>query len=281
MISDDLMTDCEDDCDLCFSNYSCITCIYNYTFNNNEKTCLPDPSKTIPQISTTIPQIPTTISKISTTIPQIPTNIPQTPTTIPQIIQENPTTILVKEEIIPTTFPSKKEIIITTIPKVSEANDCILEEILEGNCNGKVSNDQIGKVYDLMKQKISADANELIETENVIFQISTLEVQKNSNNPNVSSIDLGECEDRLKEQEGLSESDELIVIKTDIKSEDLSSTYVQYEIYNPIYLTKISLEVCENISISVSVPVNLDESIKSNYYSLSRFGDLIINSKGG
>ena len=143
---------------------------------------------------------------------------------------------------------------------------------MEGNCNGKVSNDQIGKVYDLLKQKIAADANELIETENVIFQISTLEVQKNSNNPNVSSIDLGECEDRLKEQEGLSESDELIVIKTDIKSEDLSSTYVQYEIYNPIYLTKISLEVCEDISISVSVPVNLDESIKSNYYSLSQSG---------
>ena len=89
MISDDLMTDCEDDCDLCFSNYSCITCIYNYTFNNNEKTCLPDPSKTIPQISTTIPQIPTTISKISTTIPQIPTTISKISTTIPQI----PTTI--------------------------------------------------------------------------------------------------------------------------------------------------------------------------------------------
>ena len=97
-----------------------------------------------------------------------------------------------------------------------------------------MTSEQIGNIHNELKSKIAPDVNEVIETENVIFQLSTLEEQKNSNNQNISSIDLGECEQRLKEQEGLSNEDNLIVLKTDIKSSDLSSTYVQYEIYNPV-----------------------------------------------
>ena len=63
---------------------------------------------------------------------------------------------------------------------------------------------------------------------------------------------MGECEQRLKEQEGLSNEDNLIVFKTDIKSSDLSSTYVQYEIYNPKTLELFSTDVCEDISITVN-----------------------------
>ena len=80
---------------------------------------------------------------------------------------------------------------------------------------------------------INKTTSELIETENVIFQLSTFEEQKNNDNPKVSSIDLGNCEKLIKGKAGLSEEDQLIVLKTDIKSEDSSITYVQYEIYNP------------------------------------------------
>ena len=121
-----------------------------------------------------------------------------------------------------------------------------------------MTNEQINQIYNILKKKISPDANETIETENVKFQLSTFEEQKNSNNPNISSIDLGDCEERLKKQDGLSEDDDLIVLKIDIKNEDLTSTYVEYEIYNPT-LNIISLDICSDISISASVPVNLNE----------------------
>ena len=107
--------------------------------------------------------------------------------------------------------------------------------------------------------------------------MSTLEEQKNSNNPNISSIDLGECESLLKAQENLTENDNLIVLKTDIKSEDLSSTYVQYEIYSPVTLSKVSMEVCKDISIGVSVPVSLDGSTLSIFDSLSQSGYNLFN----
>ena len=281
-ISENLITNCKDEsCELCFSNYTCITCIYNYTFNNKIKTCLPKPA-----ITTILTTIPKTIPKqiIYTTIPTtiqeqnihtaIPTTIPKENiyttilTTIPkQIIFTTIPTTIPKEYI--TTFPENSiPLIPTTYPDYLE--NC--KEIVEGKCNEKISSEQIKEIYNKLKNSISKESNELIETENVIFQISSLEEQKNNNNPNVSSIDLAECEQLLKEQEELSEDDDLIILKTDIKSENLSSIYVQYEIYNPITLNIISLDICSDIPISISVPINMDESTKSIYDSLRNSG---------
>jgi hypothetical protein len=49
------------------------------------------------------------------------------------------------------------------------------------------------------------------------------------------------CEKILKNISGLSDDEDLLVYKIDIKSSDLSKTYVQYEIYNPRNSTLLSL----------------------------------------
>ena len=228
IINEDLITSCNDNsCSLCVKNYTCITCKYNYTINNNIKTCLP--GNYILPILTIIPTI-------------IPIQQPET--TIP---------------VIATTY-------------YNNLDECSENEILEGKCSGKMTNEQINIIYNKLKGTISSDSNEIIETENVKFQISTCEEQKNNNNPNLSSIDLGECEKLLKKQEGLSDTDNLIILKMDIKSEDLTSTFVQYEIYNPRTLNLINLDICSNSPISVNVPVTLDENTKSIYDSLTHAG---------
>ena len=140
-----------------------------------------------------------------------------------------------------------------------------------------MTNEQIERIYNILKEKISVDTNEMIETENAIFQITTLEQQKDNNNPNVSTIDLGDCEDRLKKKEGLNKSDNLIIYKIDIKNKDLSSTYVQYEIYNPKTLKKLSLDICSDLAISVNIPVHLDKGTQSVYDSLSKSGYNLFN----
>ena len=261
-ISDELITNCNSSlCSLCLTNYECVTCNYNYSFNGDHKECFPNYT-----ITTAFPStIPTTIP--ATTPTTIPTTISTTiPTTVPNIF---------------TTFPyNNKEKIITTIPIIYPSignEECSEEEILQGKCTGRMTNDQISKVYKKLKDKISANANGIIETENVIFQLSTLEKQKNSYNPNSSSIDLGDCEELLKQQERLTDNDNLIVLKTDIKSEDLLSTYVQYEIYNPITLKLVSMNICKDIPISVSIPVSLDENTKLIFDSLSQSGYNLFN----
>ena len=245
IISDELVSDCHNDlCDLCFINYTCITCKYNTTFNGNIKNCKS-------------PFSPTTIitTNIESTIVENNINIPQNPSTIINILPTIP-------KIISSTFQNQ------------ESTE---EDILAKKYNGKMTNEQIGEIYNKLKNKISPNANEIIETENVIFQISTLEVQKNNNNPNISSIDLKDCERLLKQQEGLKDNEELIVLKTDIKSEDLSKTYVQYEIYNPKTLKSVQMDICKNISISVSVPIFLDENTKAMYASMSQSGYNLFN----
>ena len=81
----------------------------------------------------------------------------------------------------------------------------------------------------------------------------------NQDNSNVSNIDLGECEDELREANNIDDEEDLIVYKTDIKTSDSSTTYVIYEVYDSS-LNKLNLSVCSDTQISINVPVKLDDS---------------------
>ena len=48
-------------------------------------------------------------------------------------------------------------------------------------------------------------------------------------------------------------------------------------IYNQRTLIKISLDICKDIPISVSVPINLNEKVKSTCDSLSESGYNLFN----
>ena len=222
---------------------------------------------------TTIIKIDTTIPIIKTTIPQttIPISIPQTtiPISIPQTTQPiSPQTTLPKYQII-TTIPKLKD-------KETEIKKCNETEILNNGCNNKLTNDQVGEVYEKIKETILTKdykGNEtIIKTENVIFQVSKIEDQKNDNNQGVSSVDIGECEDILKKENNISLNDSLIIFKSDIKNDDLSATYVQYEIYNPNTLVQLSLEPCNKVNIVVNVPVYLDTYSLNQYERLEEAG---------
>ena len=147
-----------------------------------------------------------------------------------------------------------------------------INDILSGKCNFKLSSDQLNSTYNYIKSLIKANASQIIATENVIFQISPLSEQKDNDNPNISSIDLGECENILNNNSNLTDEDDLIIYKIDIKNEDLSITYVQYEIYNPKTLQMISLDSCKDTSIIVNIPVNLDENTQTIYDNLIKSG---------
>ena len=79
----------------------------------------------------------------------------------------------------------------------------------------------------------------------------------------LSSIDLGQCEEELKREYSLPQDSSLIIYKTDIKSEDSSTTYVEYNIYHPDTLEPLPYStICSKNTISISVPVNLNNNTK-------------------
>ena len=107
-----------------------------------------------------------------------------------------------------------------------------------------------------------------IKTGNVVIQYGTMEEQKNANDKEASSIDLGDCEQKLKAQNGISPEKKLIVYKIDVKTSDLTSTFVQYEVYNPDNMNNpLNLDICEKVIIDV--PVDVGNEMKEIYNTIS------------
>ena len=130
------------------------------------------------------------------------------------------------------------------------------------------SKDSIDKVFELfheyLKNKsINIYQDEVIEGEDVIYQMTTTE-QKTKNNK-ISHIEIFECEKILQEKYKIKEP--LIILIIDIKRNDTISTQVEYQVFNPINLEKLNLSFCENTKIDIYSPINLDSDI----YNLAKY----------
>ena len=156
-------------------------------------------------------------------------------------------------------------------------NYCEIEEIIKNKCIDKyVTEKQIKELYERVREyfinKNYTGNNTIIQTQNILFQISKLKDQLNSENPNISSVDLGDCEAILKNKYDIDDDESLLIFKTDIKSPDLTQTYVQYEIYDSIKLTLLDLFYCKDTNITINSPVKLDNFTKSLYDNLNNSG---------
>ena len=95
---------------------------------------------------------------------------------------------------------------------------------------------------------------------------------------NLSIIDLGDCEGKLKKINGIPNNMSLIILKFDTTYENSAVKNVQYEIYNPINLQKIiDLSVCDNDKIDIYFPTNLDNQTLTIYKDLKNKGYDIFN----
>ena len=154
-------------------------------------------------------------------------------------------------------------------------NICSSEDAIKNKCkNNIISISQLNEIKNkiLNKNYTINKENTINKTLNAIIQLSTLEDQQNTDDPDISNIDFGECEILLKKSNDIPLSEKLIIYKTDIKSEDLSTIYVMYEIYNPFTLDKLDLSVCNDAQITINVPTILNNNIEELYDSLSEFG---------
>ena len=240
--------------------------------------------------------IPETSFIITTTVPpKIPTKIPTTVlTSIPEILMDSTNKIHVQNK----TDNHKSEETIEEHSKTENNNSnveenflkknesyCNPEDILNNTCkDGKMNLNNIDyfKNYALEKIKQSLNENadnnlQKIKTGNVIIQYGSLDEQKESNDNEASSIDLGDCEKTLKELNSIDQNKSLIVYKVDVKNSDSSSTYVQYEVYNPDNMNPLNLSVCEKIIINT--PVDIGTEMEDIYNSLYESGYNLFNSE--
>ena len=144
-------------------------------------------------------------------------------------------------------------------------NEIFIEELINGKFKDiNFSNEQLKKLYEDIKkyifEKYNGD-NIIMITGNVKIQISNVDTQKYSEE--LSNIDLGECGEILIKKYCKTENDSLIMLKFDFKPENETSTYVQYEIYEPLSKIFLELEECSENKISIDAPIELEPEIEN------------------
>ena len=115
---------------------------------------------------------------------------------------------------------------------------------------------------------------EVMEIDKMKIVLTTTDNQKNSNNENMTSIDLGECETLLKEYYNIT-NEKIYMKKVDIIQENMQIPKIEFEVYsrlNGSNLVKLNLSICETSKISMSIPVDISEDLdklntSSDYYN--------------
>ena len=123
--------------------------------------------------------------------------------------------------------------------------------------------------------------NSVINENNMTIQIinTSKEGQEEALNlNNVSSIDLGECENILKTHYNLSDSSPLLIFKIDLETNNTITNQVEYSVFdmdgNPL-----DLRFCKESEITISIPIkNTSEINVSLAEDLASYGYDIYNS---
>ena len=119
------------------------------------------------------------------------------------------------------------------------------------------------KVLENIKEKLTNDfetseldqgKNIIIEQKDSIITITTTENQKNDESINSTTINLGECENKIKKEYCIPDNKSLYILKIDVKQKGLKILKIVYEVYYPLFgdnLIKLNLTVCEDTKIEI------------------------------
>ena len=149
------------------------------------------------------------------------------------------------------------------------------------NCYDK-SNDEI---LNILKENLFSTYNPenwkshiINGKNNITFEVTNgkneIELLKNGvlEERNLSIIDLGECETKLKKEYNISETLSLIYIKQENTSAKSIDKNIQYEVFEPINFTNLNLSFCSENAINIYVKMDLSKETKDIYEELKSRG---------
>ena len=148
-----------------------------------------------------------------------------------------------------------------------ENNVTMKDEIIK-----KIKNEIISRQLDSLISNITERKEDLlIKTNDTIYQITTTENQKNNTYKDISTLDLGKCEDRLKQIYNIDKDLALIIFKVDYYKEGSLIPVICYEVYEPLNKSILDLNYCKDILINLNIPVSIDEDNLYKYNPNSEF----------
>ena len=146
-----------------------------------------------------------------------------------------------------------------------------IEIILDKIENFLTSND-----YDV--SNIERGNNEVMQYNNMAVTLTTTANQKkDENKKNVTTINLGDCEKKLKDAYNISDNETLFMRKIDSKEEGLMIPKIEFDVYyklNGTNLVKLNLSYCSNSKIDISIPVKITDNIDKYNSSSAYYNDI-------
>ena len=125
------------------------------------------------------------------------------------------------------------------------------------------------------RSNIEKGQDEVIKTGKVTVTLTTSENQKNNVNNNMTTIDIGECENLLRQFYHIPSDEKLYMKIMGIVQDGMNAIKVEYDIYcklNGTNLIKLNLTVCKETTVTIRIPFEINDHIdklntSSGYYN--------------
>ena len=133
-------------------------------------------------------------------------------------------------------------------------------------------------IYDT--SDIDNGKEQILNTGKIKMTFTSIENQKNNiknNLNNVTTIDLGQCEEKLRQAYNIPDNEKLYMKKLDIMQDEMNTLKVEYDVYAKLSgknLIKLNITVCENSKISISIPIVINENIDKYNSSSGYYNDI-------
>ena len=124
-------------------------------------------------------------------------------------------------------------------------------------------------------ESINDETYSEVQNDQILIKFTSTNYFNNHKNDNISTINLGLCESKLKNEYNISSNDSLYILMLDIPQEGMKIPKVEYNVYylnDESNLIQLDLTVCQNTKIEILIPVSIEENIdiynpKSGYYN--------------
>ena len=168
---------------------------------------------------------------------------------------------------------------------------CIINYISnETNDNTKMEEEMISNVQKALTSGFNTsnvDNGKDIEIEqensNTKVTVSSSENQKKAEKEknNITTINLGECEKKLKEHYNIPLDKNLYIFTIKVSQENIKAVKMGYEVYYPLNgqnLELLDLSICENEKVDITTPMELTDDIDKLNSSSDYYNDICYTS---
>ena len=140
-----------------------------------------------------------------------------------------------------------------------------------------IKNFQFDLINNFNSSLIDKKRNLKIEEKNISIVLTSVYNEKIKERKNETSINLGDCEYKLKEEYPIKNESLLYILKIEVNETGMKIPKIEYEVYYPLYdnnLVLLNLSVCKNTYIELSIPAYIDDDIDKYNQSSDYYNDI-------